>query len=115
MRKRSRLSRGLGKCIGGVIVILVLLSAGAGRPPRAIPSLDVPHHAHAWRTAFREVAPRADSPADAAVITRLEAMYRTLPVAFEANRGQSAPQVKFLYRGAQQTVYLTPTQAVLAL
>lgn len=41
--------------------------------------------------------------------------YGELPLAFEANRGQSDSQVKFLSRGAGYGLYLTPTEAVLAL
>ena len=37
------------------------------------------------------------------------------PLAFEANRGQADEQVKFLARGAGYTVFLTPTEAVVAL
>src|SRR3989442_14904858 len=35
------------------------------------------------------------------------------PLYFEANRGQSDPQVKFLSRGAGHMVFLTSTEAVL--
>ncbi len=41
--------------------------------------------------------------------------YGKLPLSFEANRGQSADQVKFLSRGKGYTVFLTPTEAVLSL
>jgi len=41
--------------------------------------------------------------------------YGELPLSFEANRGQTDPQVKFLSRGPGYTVFLTATQAVLAL
>src|SRR5215470_16988958 len=41
--------------------------------------------------------------------------YGKLPLAFEANQGQSDPQVKFLSRGAGYSLFLTPTEAVLAL
>lgn len=38
---------------------------------------------------------------------------RQRPLAFEANRGQSDPQVRFVARGAGYTVFLTATEAVL--
>jgi len=56
-------------------------------------------------TAASHTAPQA--PAQAA--------YGKLPLHFEANQGQSDPQVKFLSRGSGYTLFLTPTEAVLAL
>src|SRR3989475_595706 len=41
--------------------------------------------------------------------------YGKLPLIFEANQGQTDPQVKFLSRGSGYTLFLTPTVAVLAL
>ncbi len=41
--------------------------------------------------------------------------YGRLPLSFEANRGQTDGQVKFLSRGRGYTLFLTPTEAVLAL
>ena len=41
--------------------------------------------------------------------------YGKLPLSFEANRGQTDARVKFLSRGRGYTLYLTPTEAVLAL
>src|SRR5437588_748149 len=38
--------------------------------------------------------------------------YGRLPLSFEANRGQADPQVRFLARGPQQTLFLTSTEAV---
>ena len=42
-------------------------------------------------------------------------LHHVRPLAFEANRGQADEQVKFLARGAGYTVFLTPTEAVVAL
>ncbi len=42
-------------------------------------------------------------------------LHQVRPLAFEANRGQADEQVKFLARGSGYTVFLTPTEAVLAL
>lgn len=53
-------------------------------------------------------APSAGSPA------RLQAAFRTLPLSFEANRGQVDHRVKFLSRGGGYTFFLTSTDAVLA-
>src|SRR5207247_10143778 len=52
---------------------------------------------------------------DAATQTRVSETYRKLPLSFEANQGQTDPQVKFLARGAGQTLFLTSTEAVLVL
>jgi hypothetical protein len=41
--------------------------------------------------------------------------YGKLPMSFEPNSGQTAPQVKFLSRGANYTVFLTNREAVLTL
>ena len=41
--------------------------------------------------------------------------YGKLPLAFEANQGQSDPQVKFLSRGAGYSLFLTADAAVLSL
>ena len=43
------------------------------------------------------------------------ATYGKLPLSFELNQGQTDPQVKFLSRGGGYTLFLTPTEAVLAL
>src|SRR2546428_2053105 len=41
--------------------------------------------------------------------------YGKLPLSFEANQGQTDPQVKFFSRGSGYTLFMTPTEAVLAL
>src|SRR5260370_40656986 len=46
---------------------------------------------------------------------RILEAYGKLPMAFEANRGQAARQVKFLSRGSGYSVFLTANEAVLAL
>jgi hypothetical protein len=53
-----------------------------------------------------ETAPRPGSIASS---------YGKLPLAFEANRGQSDPRVRFLARGSGYGVFLTGQEAVLAL
>ena len=40
--------------------------------------------------------------------------YGKLPLRFEANAGQTNPQVQFLVRGSGSTLFLTATEAVLA-
>src|SRR2546425_22124 len=46
---------------------------------------------------------------------RLADTYGKLPLSFEANQGHSDRRVKFLSHGAGYTLFLTPTEAVLAL
>jgi hypothetical protein len=43
------------------------------------------------------------------------AVYGQLPLSFEANQGQTDPQVNFLARGQGYALFLTPTEAVLNL
>ena len=45
----------------------------------------------------------------------LQSSYGKLPMSFEANSGQTDDQVKFLSRGNNYTLFLTPNDAVLAL
>lgn len=45
----------------------------------------------------------------------LNRAYRKLPLSFEVNRGQSDPRVRFLSRGRDSTLFLTPAEIVLAL
>ena len=56
------------------------------------------------------------SPAvSAASRQRPVAAYGTLPLAFEANQGQTDPEVKYLARGSGYTLFLTSSEAVLSL
>jgi len=45
---------------------------------------------------------------------RVNAAYGKLPLYFEANRGQTDEQVRFLARGSRSMLFLTPSEAVLA-
>src|SRR2546428_12673521 len=45
--------------------------------------------------------------------TRLHEAYGKLPLSFEANRGQTDPQVKFRSRGPHHTLFLTSDEAVM--
>src|SRR5262245_59164689 len=60
-------------------------------------------------------AVHADNEPDAAAPSRLAGRYGRLPLAFEANHGQTDPQVKFLSRGQGHTLFLTSTDAVFVL
>jgi uncharacterized repeat protein (TIGR01451 family) len=58
-------------------------------------------------------SPRAATNEAARV--RASEAYGKLPLHFEANRGQAAPQVKYISRGNRHALYLTETETVLAL
>jgi len=53
--------------------------------------------------------------ADPATNARVSEAYSKLPLSFEANHGQTDPSVKFISRGQGYHLYLTGTEAVLAL
>ena len=48
-------------------------------------------------------------------VAKVSEDYGKLPLSFEANQGQTAPEVKFLSRGPGYGLFLTPTEAVLTL
>src|SRR5947199_3959991 len=56
----------------------------------------------------------ASEPAVATKAT-VQAAYGQLPLSFEANEGQNDAQVQFLARGHGYSLFLTSTEAVLAL
>src|SRR6266513_5758562 len=58
-------------------------------------------------------AQASEPPSD--VKAQLQETYGKLPLYFEANQGQTDRQVKFLNRGRGYSLFLTPTEAVLAL
>ncbi|MGB2713136.1 MAG: SBBP repeat-containing protein, partial [Vicinamibacterales bacterium] len=58
------------------------------------------------------VAPRVDVSSSTLRVSR---SYGKIPLGFEANRGQTDTAVKFVSRGPGYTLFLTPTEAVLAL
>jgi hypothetical protein len=83
--------------------VLVLFASGA-------PSLTVP------TSSFNQLASR-DGVAHAGALTQAQvsASYGRLPMSFEANHGQTDPEVQFLARGKGYTLFLTKDEAVLSL
>lgn len=57
----------------------------------------------------------ANAPARAQQASRARTNFGALPLAFEANQGQTDPQVKYMARGAGYTVFLTPNDTIFAL
>jgi len=68
-----------------------------------------------WAGMFAPKAGAQSATADAATRARLDGAYGKLPLQFEANLGQQPAQVKFLSRGKDCTVFLTPDGATLSL
>ena len=66
-------------------------------------------------SAERSLSLGTTSKPDDAVRVRGNEAYGKLPLYFEANRGQTDAQVKFLSRGGRHVLFLTPTEAVLVL
>src|SRR3989442_1607683 len=87
MSKDRILSTSLGVRVAGVVLIALLLSVSASGKGRILPA-------------------SGSNPQDS---------YGKLPLYFQANRGQTGAQVKFLSRAAHDTVFLTSTEAVLVL
>jgi Bacterial Ig-like domain (group 3)/Beta-propeller repeat len=73
--------------------------------------------ANTTSAATAKSSPADHKPGDASKPTApaLAESYGKLPLSFEANRGQSDPQVKFLSRGSGYSLFLTDSAAVLAL
>src|SRR6187549_1784215 len=76
--------------------------------PIAVVLSSVPH---SMLAAIAPTTPPVPSPS----LARLESAYGHLPLSFEANRGQWDPAVQFVTRGRGHQLFLTPTEAVLAL
>jgi len=78
---------------------------------------------HNWMSLFVGIITRVDQPQISDVKVDIPEsnpehimnMYGKLPLRFEANQGQTEAQVKFLCRGREYTLFLTSTEAVLAL
>ncbi len=61
---------------------------------------------------LRHSAPPASPQA---AVPALSPSYGQIPLSFEANQGQAKDPVRFLARGTNATLYLTPTEAALEL
>lgn len=69
-------------------------------------------HNDAESVANPATAKLSNSAVTPAARARLQASYAALPLAFEANEGQTDSQVKYLARGNGYTLFLTPSDAV---
>jgi hypothetical protein len=117
------------RCSSGVWVLglaltglLALYLASSQRPGRSALALDSPRPAGSVpadsgasaRAALAGSALPGSEP-DPASKQQVRAAYAQLPLGFEANQGQLDPAVKFLARGSGYSLWLTATEAVLAL
>jgi hypothetical protein len=66
---------------------------------------------HSTLGAIAPTTPTVPTPS----LARLESAYGHLPLSFEANYGQWDPSVQFATRGRRHQLFLTPSEAVLAL
>ena len=67
------------------------------------------------RDAYADIATPMRSIASTSLSVRADAMKRDASLAFERNTGQTDPQVKFLARAGDYTLFLTPAGPTLAL
>jgi hypothetical protein len=88
--------------------ITALCAGGAGVTARATKAAAASHE-RGSSTADHAVTPDLAAPA------QVRERYGNLPLSFEANHGQSDAKVKFLSRGSGYSLFLTSTEAVLAL
>ncbi len=91
-----------------MLVVTLLLIGDLPAPLKTAPS-------YAGGGAVPASAAESLARPDAATEARVTDIYGKLPLSFEANQGQSDRQVRFLSRGPGYSLFLTPTEAVLAL
>ncbi len=115
----------IGVCF--VLAVTALLGIGMGNQRRLTPGAEQPQAAPQSLANAVSAAPQGpprpqwaalpatQAIADKAMRPRLTKHYGELPLSFEANQGQTDSQVKFLSRGRGATLFLNPTEAVLAL
>ena len=94
--------------LGFALVVISILSLAGSPPTGTAPQVGGSDTAQVLAAAAPEAVPQA-------VKQRVQAAYFSLPLSFEANRGQTDPEVKFLSRGSGYSLFLSPTEAVLAL
>jgi hypothetical protein len=100
---------------------LVRIGIMAGVPLAALAlflSLQMQHRAHSSQPiASNHTAASAQPAAPLSTVQKenLTSAYGKLPLAFEANQGQTAPEVRYLAHGQGYQLFLTSQEAVLAL
>jgi len=106
MQTKSPLVR-IGFMAGALLAILALFL-----------SVQLHRHAHSSQLIVSNhtaATPQPPAPLSAAQKQHLTNAYGTLPLAFEANQGQTAPEVRYLAHGQSYQFFLTNQEAVLGL
>lgn len=101
-----KLSHKLMPAVGVIAIAIVAMLAMVGTGKLRVPAVKATNSL---------AAPSSQPPAlSAQQRGRVRATLEALPLAFEANRGQTDPQVKYMARGNGYTVFLTPDDTVFA-
>jgi hypothetical protein len=106
MQTKSPLVR-IGIMAGAAMAILALFF-----------SVQMHRHAHSSQhvaSNHKAASAQPAAPLSAAQKQNLTSAYGTLPLAFEANQGQTAPEVRYLAHGQSYQLFLTTQEAVLTL
>ena len=104
---KTKLSFFLSLCL-----VMVSRAKGPIRKPTEIFDLEKPKPVWTMPVRLMSMSPSATLPkGDPKQVTT----YGRLPLSFEANQGQTDPQVQFLSRGSGYTLFLTQTEAVFQL
>ena len=106
MQTKSQIARIASALAIAVILPLAILMTmvHGGKKPLAQPGVST--------TAVAANVPSKVSPEEARKIAE---NYGRLPMSFEPNQGQTAPEVKFISRGPGYELFLTGQEAVIAL
>jgi len=106
------------KRIAHLIVLLALGASLLVNLPGGRASIVATQRAHAVMPSSRVPGAAAehlpDQTARGAASAALRASYAQLPLRFELNEGQTDPRVRFLAHGGGSTIFLTNTEAVIA-
>ncbi|HEV3511521.1 MAG TPA: hypothetical protein VGS05_07435, partial [Candidatus Sulfotelmatobacter sp.] len=101
-----KLSHKLMPAVGVIAIAVVAMLAMVATGKLRVPAVKATNSV---------AAPSSQPPAVSAEQRgRVRATLETLPLAFEANRGQTDPQVQYMARGNGYTVFLTPDDTVFA-
>ena len=102
----------LQKLVVSLLVIMLAMALGLERTRgRTIERLESSPYSQDWKSS------KGSDAEDSRALSKDERLksYGQLPLAFEANQGQSDRQVQFISRGGGFGLFLTSTEAVLAL
>jgi hypothetical protein len=101
--------------LAAVVALLAVTEAGPSIRPGSAAGENCPSdRARLGSSALTQTGTPVSGPAGASAMPRLQNFGR-IPLSFEANQGQTDPQVQYLARGPGYTLFLTATEAVLAL